>query len=156
MVRDGLRGMRGGLNTGRVFSGSILYWREHRQGQHYGQEFFEQHHHGQGAGWQKGFQRGPTAASRTEGSEQGQAQGVSTESQFHAVQHEQQQQIHQQQQQQHKDEGKEKKNRKITNNSKGWNLVDVVPVRACRLQRDRKGAALIAQPLAFSGGVEGT
>ncbi len=49
-----------------------------------------------------------------------------------------------------------KKNRKITNNSKGWNLVDVVPVRACRLQRDRKGAALIAQPLAFSGGVEGT
>ena len=50
------------------------YWREHRQGQHYGQEFFEQHHHGQGGGWQKGFHRGPATPSRPEGNKTGPAQ----------------------------------------------------------------------------------
>jgi hypothetical protein len=30
------------------------YWREHRQGHHYDQKFYERHHHGQGGGWQRG------------------------------------------------------------------------------------------------------
>jgi len=43
------------------------YWRGHRQGQHYDQKFFEQHHRDQGGGWQKGFQRRPSAPAHPEG-----------------------------------------------------------------------------------------
>ncbi len=31
------------------------YWRGHRQGQSYNERFYEDHHRGQGSGWQKGF-----------------------------------------------------------------------------------------------------
>jgi hypothetical protein len=34
------------------------YWRNHRPGQHYNRQFYERHHHGQGAGWHKGFHGG--------------------------------------------------------------------------------------------------
>jgi hypothetical protein len=34
------------------------YWRGHRTGQRYNQQFYEKYHHGQGAGWHKGFQAG--------------------------------------------------------------------------------------------------
>ena len=43
------------------FQRQYPYWREHRQGKHYSQKFFEQHHGGQGGGWQKGFKGGPAA-----------------------------------------------------------------------------------------------
>jgi len=108
------------------------YWREHRQGQHYGQEFFEQHHRGQGGGWQKGFQGHPTATSHPEGRKPGPAQVAPLEKQkpaaqqheqqhqqtqqpqqqHPAVQHEQQPQQHQQQQQQQKGDAKEKEKQK--------------------------------------------
>ena len=76
------------------------HWREHREGQHYGQEFFEQHHSGHGGGWQKGFQGHPAAPSHHEGSKPGPAKAAPPEKQQPAVKHEQQpQQQHQQQQQ---------------------------------------------------------
>ncbi len=31
------------------------YWRNHRSGQHYDQNFYNRYHHSQGSGWQKGF-----------------------------------------------------------------------------------------------------
>lgn len=31
------------------------YWRGHRVGQRYDQKFYDQHHHGQGKGWHRGF-----------------------------------------------------------------------------------------------------
>jgi hypothetical protein len=34
------------------------YWRAHRQGQRYNEIFYNQHHHGQGPGWHKGFSPG--------------------------------------------------------------------------------------------------
>ncbi len=34
------------------------YWHGHQAGQHYDQNFYNKYHHGQGAGWQKGFQAG--------------------------------------------------------------------------------------------------
>jgi hypothetical protein len=73
------------------------YWREHRQGQRYDQKFYEQHHGGQGGGWQKGFKGGPAAASRPEGRKPGPAQVAPPERKQPAVQHEQQFQQHQQQ-----------------------------------------------------------
>jgi len=88
------------------------YWREHRQGQHYSQEFFEQHHHGQGGGWQKGFQGHPAASSRPEGLKPGPAQTAPPEKQLPAVKHEQQPQQHQQQQPQHPGDAKEKEKQK--------------------------------------------
>ena len=63
MLRDGWRGIRGSLLTWRVFNGSILVGRGHRQGQRYSQKFYEQHHGGQGGGWQQGLQ-GPPALLR--------------------------------------------------------------------------------------------
>lgn len=44
------------------FQREYPYWREHRQGQHYSQKFYEEHHGGQGGGWQKGVKGGPAAA----------------------------------------------------------------------------------------------
>ena len=88
------------------------YWREHRQGQHYSQEFFEQHHHGQGGGWQKGFQSGHAAPSHPEGLKPGPAQTAPPEKQLPAVKHEQQPQQHQQQQPQHPGDAKEKEKQK--------------------------------------------
>jgi hypothetical protein len=38
-----------------VFNQQYPYWRGHQHGHHYDQKFYEQHHHGQGGGWQKGF-----------------------------------------------------------------------------------------------------
>jgi hypothetical protein len=38
------------------FQRAYPYWRGHREGQRYEQSFYEMHHRGQGAGWQKGFQ----------------------------------------------------------------------------------------------------
>jgi len=63
------------------------YWREHREGQRYNEKFFEEHHHGQGGGWQKGFQGGHAAPSHPEGSKPGPA-GVAPEKQHPGVQHE--------------------------------------------------------------------
>jgi len=101
------------------FQREYPYWREHRQGQRYGKEFFEQHHSSQGAVWQKGFQGHPTAASRPEGSKPAPAQVPPLEKQKPAVQHEpqpqQQHQIQQPQKQQqpkHEGEAKEKEKQK--------------------------------------------
>jgi len=43
------------------FQQAYPYWRGHREGQRYDQNFYEQHHSGQGGGWQKGFQGRPAA-----------------------------------------------------------------------------------------------
>jgi hypothetical protein len=40
------------------FQRQYPYWREHQLGRHYDQNFYNKYHHGQGAGWQKGFQAG--------------------------------------------------------------------------------------------------
>jgi len=37
------------------FRGHYPYWRNHRQGERYSQKFYEEHHSGRDAGWQKGF-----------------------------------------------------------------------------------------------------
>ena len=63
------------------FQRQYPYWRQHREGQHYSQQFFEQHHRGQGAEWQKGFQAHPVAASKTQGSKQVPAQVAPAEKQ---------------------------------------------------------------------------
>ena len=100
------------------------YWSGHRQGQRYGQEFFEQHHHGQGGGWQKGFKGGAAVTSHPEERKPGPAQVAPPEKQKQqpavkrepqpqqqqpAVKREPQpQQQHQQQQPQQKGEAKEK------------------------------------------------
>jgi hypothetical protein len=36
------------------FQRQYPYWRGHQQGRHYDRRFYEQHHRGQGNGWQKG------------------------------------------------------------------------------------------------------
>ncbi len=40
------------------FRRNYPYWREHRVGRHYDQNFYNEHHHGQGGGWQHGFHEG--------------------------------------------------------------------------------------------------
>jgi hypothetical protein len=40
------------------FHRTYPYWHNHRQGYHYDRKFYEQHHHGQGGGWQKGYRGG--------------------------------------------------------------------------------------------------
>jgi hypothetical protein len=37
------------------FQRQYPYWREHHTGRHYDQNFYNKYHHGQGAGWHKGF-----------------------------------------------------------------------------------------------------
>jgi len=37
------------------FERQYPYWRGHQAGQHYGQDFYNQHHRGQGGGWNQGF-----------------------------------------------------------------------------------------------------
>jgi len=37
------------------FERSYPYWRNHREGHHYDRRFYDQHHRGQGVGWQEGF-----------------------------------------------------------------------------------------------------
>ena len=49
------------------FQQAYPYWRGHREGQRYDQNFYEQHHSGQGGGWQKGFQGRPAAPAQPEG-----------------------------------------------------------------------------------------
>ncbi|MDR3570381.1 MAG: hypothetical protein P4L43_20345 [Syntrophobacteraceae bacterium] len=89
------------------FERQYPYWREHRQGQRYSEKFFEQHNHGQGVGWQKGFQSSRAAApSRPEGHKPGPAQALPPEGQHPGGQREPQRQKqqpgvqHQQQRQQ--------------------------------------------------------
>jgi hypothetical protein len=43
------------------------HYSQHQQGKRYTQKFYEQHHSGQGGGWQKGFQGHPAAAPHHEG-----------------------------------------------------------------------------------------
>ena len=43
------------------------HYSQHQQGKIYSQKFYEQHHSGQGGGWQKGFQGHPAAAPHHEG-----------------------------------------------------------------------------------------
>lgn len=43
------------------FQRAYPYWRGHAVGHHYDLNFYEQHHRGQGGGWQKGFQGRPAA-----------------------------------------------------------------------------------------------
>lgn len=88
------------------FQRQYPYWRDHREGRHYDQRFYEQHNRGQGGGWQKGF----TASSRSEGRKPGPArvapEAVKRPAQPHvgtperqqpAVQREKQPQQHQEQ-----------------------------------------------------------
>ena len=39
----------------KTFSQKYPYWRNHRYGQHYDQNFYNRYHRGQGGGWQQGF-----------------------------------------------------------------------------------------------------
>ena len=71
------------------FQRQYPYWREHRQGQRYSQKFYEQHHGGQGGGWQKGFQGHAAAPSRPEVRKPGPAKMPPPERQQPAVKHEQ-------------------------------------------------------------------
>ncbi|MGA2227617.1 MAG: hypothetical protein ABSH41_24545 [Syntrophobacteraceae bacterium] len=79
------------------FQRQYPYWSGHRQGQRYSQKFYEQHHGGQGGGWQKGFQGHPAAPSRPEARKPGPAKVPSPEKQQPAVKHEQRPQLQQQQ-----------------------------------------------------------
>ena len=36
------------------------YWHGHNYAHHYDRKFYEEHHHGQGGGWHKGFQHKPS------------------------------------------------------------------------------------------------
>ena len=56
------------------FQQAYPYWQGHREGQRYDQNFYEQHHSGQGAGWQKGFQGRPAAPAQPQGQRPGPAQ----------------------------------------------------------------------------------
>jgi len=123
------------------FQRQYPYWREHREGQRYNQQFFEQHHHAQGGEWQKGFKGHPAAPARAEGRKPAPPQAPPAVRQQPAVQHEQKpqpqqqhpavqhepqpqqqhpavqrepqpQQQHQQQQPQHQGESKEKEQQK--------------------------------------------
>jgi hypothetical protein len=38
------------------FNHAYPYWREHRAGHHYGEDFYIRYHHGQGRGWQRGYE----------------------------------------------------------------------------------------------------
>ena len=40
------------------FQRQYPYWRGHQPGKHYGQNFYNKYHRGQGAGWHQGFQGG--------------------------------------------------------------------------------------------------
>jgi hypothetical protein len=37
------------------FNRAYPYWRNHRAGYRYNEAFYNQHHHGQGGGWQHGY-----------------------------------------------------------------------------------------------------
>ena len=56
------------------FQQAYPYWQGHREGQRYDQNFYEQHHSGQGGGWQKGFQGRPAAPAQPQGRVPGPAQ----------------------------------------------------------------------------------
>jgi hypothetical protein len=56
------------------FQQAYPYWQGHREGQRYDQNFYEQHHSGQGGGWQKGFQGRPAAPAQPQGQRPGPAQ----------------------------------------------------------------------------------
>jgi len=79
------------------FQRQYPYWSGHRQGQRYSQKFYEQHHGGQGGGWQQGLQGRPAAPSRPEARKPAPAKVPSTEKQQPAVKREQKPQIQQQQ-----------------------------------------------------------
>jgi hypothetical protein len=77
-----------------TFANKYPYWRDHRQGQHYDQNFYNRYHRSQGEGWQKGFHGraieiphrqgripGPTGVNPREGSRSGPAQVVPHEGQ---------------------------------------------------------------------------
>lgn len=49
------------------FTQAYPYWRTHRQGQRYSERFYEEHHRGQGGGWQKGFHGATPAPGHPEG-----------------------------------------------------------------------------------------
>jgi hypothetical protein len=48
------------------FKRAYPYWVGHREGQRYNLNFYEQHHHGQGGGWQKGFRGVPPKETQPE------------------------------------------------------------------------------------------
>ena len=50
-----------------TFSNDYPYWRDHRQGQHYDQNFYNRYHPSQGEGWQKGFHGTAMERPRPEG-----------------------------------------------------------------------------------------
>jgi hypothetical protein len=54
-----------------TFHRQYPYWTRHRVGERYNREFYERHHHGQGAGWQGGFHGRPPAAVHHEGRKPG-------------------------------------------------------------------------------------
>jgi hypothetical protein len=49
------------------FQREYPYWRSHREGERYGRQFYEQHHRGQGGGWEKGFHGRPVEKGHPEG-----------------------------------------------------------------------------------------
>ena len=78
------------------FQRQYPYWRGHHQGQRYSQKFYEQHHGGQGGGWQKGVQGHPAAPSSPQARKPGPAKAPPPERQQPAVKHEQRPQPQQQ------------------------------------------------------------
>jgi len=144
MVRDGLRGMRGGLNTGRVFSGSILIGVNTGIPSIMVRNFMNNTIVARAVGGRKDSNAAPLLHPVPKGANEVRLKGsplkassmlCSTNNSNSSTSRRSSSNI--------KMRVRTKKNRKITNNSKGWNLVDVVPVRTCRSQIDRKGATLI-------------
>jgi len=54
------------------FQRNYPYWRGHRQGHHYDQNFYNQHNRGQGGGWHKGSHGGPPPDARRPDKSRGQ------------------------------------------------------------------------------------
>jgi len=93
------------------FQRQYPYWRRHHVGQHYDQNFYNQHHRGQGAGWQKGFQGRAMERRHPDGQRPGPghvapSEGRGQKERQHPQQQQQQQRQHEQQMQQQRQQQK--------------------------------------------------
>jgi hypothetical protein len=64
-----------------TFTQKYPYWRDHRYGQRYDQNFYNRYHRGQGEGWQKGFHGRAIERPQPEGRKPGPAQVTPREGQ---------------------------------------------------------------------------
>jgi hypothetical protein len=64
-----------------TFTQKYPYWRDHRYGQRYDQNFYNRYHRGQGEGWQKGFHGRVFESPQPEGRRHGPGQVIPPEGQ---------------------------------------------------------------------------